>query len=93
MRLAPEVTAGLLLQKVDPVYPASAKQQHVDGPVQFQANIGKDGSVSNLKFLTGKPQLTAAAAAALRQWKYKPYQVNGQPTDVQTEITVDFKLQ
>jgi len=92
LHLAPEAAAGLLLEKVDPVYPPLALRQHVEGSVELQANIGKDGSTSNLKVLSGKPLLATAAAAAVRQWKYKPYELNGQPTEVQTEITVDFKL-
>ena len=92
LHLAPEVAAGLLLEKVDPVYPPLALQQHVEGSVELQANIGKDGSTSNLKVLSGKPLLAKAAAPAVRQWKYQPYELNGQPTEVQTEITIDFKL-
>ena len=86
------MAAGLLLEKVDPVYPPLALQQHVEGSVELQAHIGKYGSTSNLKVLSGKPLLAKAAAAAVRQWKYQPYELNGQPTEVQTEITVDFKL-
>jgi protein TonB len=92
LHLDPEAAAGLLREKVDPVYPSSALRQHVEGSVELQANIGKDGSTSNLKVLSGKPLLAKAAAAAVRQWKYQPYELNGQPTEVQTEITVDFKL-
>ena len=58
----------------------------------MQANIGKDGSVTSIKVLSGAPLLGKSAADAVSQWKYKPYQVNGRPTEVQTEITVDFKL-
>lgn len=92
LQLSQEDAAALLLQKVDPVYPQAALREHVEGSVELQANIGKDGSTSNLKVVSGKPLFAAAAAAAVRQWKYKPYQLDGQPTEVQTEITVDFKL-
>ncbi len=91
-QLAPDAAAALLLQKVDPTYPPSARQQGIQGPVQLQANIGKDGTTSNIKVLSGKPILATAAVAAVQQWKYQPYKVNGQPTEVQTQITVDFKL-
>ena len=92
LHLAPADAAGLLREKVDPTYPPSALQQKIEGSVELQANIGKDGTTSHLKVLSGKPRLASAAAAAVRQWKYQPYEVNGQPTEVQTEITVDFKL-
>ncbi len=92
LHLDAEAAAGLLREKVDPDYPPAALRQHVEGSVELQANIGKDGSTSNLKVLSGKPLLAKAAAAAVRQWKYQPYELNGQPTEVQTEITVDFKL-
>ncbi len=92
LHLAPDVAAGLLIEKAEPVYPASALQQRIEGSVELQATIGKDGSASGLKVLSGKSPFASAAAAAVRQWKYKPYEVNGQPAEFQTEITVDFKL-
>jgi protein TonB len=92
IHLAPEAAAALLVEKVDPVYPPSALQQRVEGSVQLHANIGKDGTTSDVKALSGKPELVTAATAAVRRWKYQPYMVNGQPTDVQTEINVNFKL-
>lgn len=92
VRLDAQTAAGLLLQKVDPVYPPAALQEHLEGSVKLEADVAKDGSTSNIKSLSGKPVLATAAATAVSQWKYKPYQVNGMPTAFQTEITVDFKL-
>lgn len=92
LHLAPDVAAALLVGRVEPAYPPSALQQHMEGPVELRANISKDGEPSNVKVLSGKPPLTTAAVAAVRQWKYKPYAVNGQATEFQTEITVNFKL-
>ncbi len=86
------VTEGLLIRKVMPEYPAIAKQEHVEGAVQLEAVIGKDGSVKNVKALGGNPLLVRAATDAVKQWKYKPYVLNGQPVEVDTNITVNFKL-
>jgi TonB family protein len=92
LRVAPEVAAALLLEKPDPIYPPAALQQHIEGSVKLQAHIGKDGSTSNIKTLSGNPLLAASAVAAVKQWRYKPYALDGAPTEVQTQITVDFKL-
>ncbi len=86
------VTEGLLVHKVVPEYPAIAKQEHVEGAVQLEAVIGKDGSVKNVKAQGGNPLLVRAAMDAVKQWKYKPYILNGQPVEVDTNITVNFKL-
>jgi protein TonB len=92
LHVAPEIAAALLLEKPDPIYPPSALQQHLEGSVKLQANIGKDGSTSNIKTLSGNPLFAASAITAVKQWKYKPYALGGAPTEVQTQITVDFKL-
>ena len=86
------ISAGLLLKRVPPVYPPLAKQLKVEGPVQLQANIGKDGSVVSVKLLSGDAMLTRSALEAVRQWKYKPYSVNGEPVEMQTQVTVNFRL-
>ena len=83
---------GLLLQKVQPIYPPEAARLHIEGAVVLQAEIGKDGSIASVKSLRGDPALVPAATDAVRRWKYKPYLVNGQPAEVQTEITVNFDL-
>ena len=92
LQVAPDAAAALLMEKVDPTYPPSARQQGIQESVQLQANIGKDGTTSNIKVLSGKPILATAAVAAVKQWKYEPYKVDGQPTEVQTQITLNFKL-
>jgi TonB family protein len=86
------VSQGLILKKVQPSYPAQALSIQVQGPVQLQATISKNGDITNLKVVSGQPMLVRAAMEAVRQWKYKPYFLNGQPVDVQTEITVNFRL-
>jgi protein TonB len=83
---------GLLIQKVQPVYPANALRMHVEGAVELQATIGKSGNMVTVKTLTGDPVLARAAKAAVLQWKYKPYLLNGEPVEIQTQITVNFKL-
>jgi protein TonB len=74
------------------MYPQSAKQMHVQGTVQLQATIGKDGNITSVKALNGEPVLARAAIDAVKQWKYKPYTLNSEPVEIQTQITVNFKL-
>jgi periplasmic protein TonB len=92
VKLSQGVSEGLILKKVSPHYPAQALQMHIEGSVQMQATIGKDGSISNLKILGGDPLLAHSAQEAVKQWKYKPYYLDGEPVDVQTQITINFKL-
>jgi protein TonB len=86
------VSQGLVLKKVQPKYPATALQMRIEGSVELLATIAKTGDISGLKILKGDPQLARAAADAVKQWKYKPYLLNGEPVEIQTQITVDFKL-
>ncbi len=86
------VTAGLLTHKVTPDYPSAAKAAHIQGTVVLRAIIGKDGKVQNLQVVSGHPMLAQAALEAVKQWRYKPYMLNGQPTEIDTNIKVDFKL-
>lgn len=92
LKLSQSVAEGLLISKVPPAYPEQAKQLKLEGPVQLEARIGKDGSISYVKAISGNDLLAHAATEAVRKWKYKPYVVNGQPVDIATRITVDFKL-
>jgi len=85
------ITQGLLLQHVNPSYPAVARQAHVHGDVLLQALIGKDGSIQNLKVLRGHALLAPAAENAVRQWRYRPYLLNGLPVEIETQITVQFR--
>ena len=92
LKISQGVFQGLLIKKVAPNYPAQAKQLRLEGPVLLQATILKDGGVGNIKQLSGDVVLGHAAIDAVRQWKYKPYYLNGEPTEIQTQITVNFKL-
>jgi protein TonB len=86
------VSQGLLVKKVQPFYPKNALFMHVEGAVELLATISKKGDISHVKVLSGDSQLTRAATDAVKQWKYKPYLLNGEPVEIQTEITINFKL-
>jgi periplasmic protein TonB len=86
------VSRGLLMKKVQPSYPTSALTMRIEGAVELQATISKTGDITHVKALSGNPQLTKAAIDAVKQWKYKPYLLNGEPVEIQTEVTVNFKL-
>jgi len=86
------VAQGFLVHQVKPVYPPLARQARIQGAVLLQAIIGKDGSIENLRLVSGHPMLAPAAIEAVRQWRYRPYTLNRAPVEVQTEITVDFVL-
>lgn len=92
VRVSQGVTEGLILKKVQPTYPPLARSARIQGQVVLQAVIGKDGSIQGLKAVSGHPMLTPAAIDAVRQWRYKPYFLNGEPVEVDTQITVNFTL-
>ena len=92
VKVSQGVSEGLLVKRVQPIYPEQARQMRVQGPVQLQATINKDGNISNVKVMTGNAQLARAAVEAVKQWKYKPYYLNNEPVEIQTQIMVNFKL-
>lgn len=92
VRVSAGVSQGLLIHKVQPSYPPLARQARIQGGVVLQAVIGKDGSIQNLRAVSGHPMLTPAAIDAVKQWRYKPYYLNGEPVEVDTQITVNFTL-
>lgn len=92
VRVSQGVTEGLLLRKVQPNYPPLARSARIQGQVVLQAVIGKDGTIQNLRAISGHPMLTPAAIDAVKQWRYKPYFLNGEPVEVDTQITVNFTL-
>ncbi len=83
---------SLLIERVEPQYPEQARQAHVQGVVVLAVEVNEKGAVQELRPLNGDPQLAAAAAAAVRQWRFRPYAPGGQPLSFQTQVTVDFKL-
>jgi protein TonB len=92
IRVSQGVMEGLILKRVQPHYPAQAMQMRIQGPVQLQATISKSGDITNLKIVSGDGILARAAQEAVKQWKYKPYYLNGDPVEIQTQILVNFKL-
>ena len=92
VRVSQGVTQGLLIRKVQPAYPALARQARIQGTVLLQAEISKTGDIINLQAISGHPMLVPAAVEAVKQWKYKPYILNGEPVEVDTQITVNFTL-
>src|SRR5271168_4936092 len=92
IRVSQGVTQGLIIRRVQPAYPPLARQARIQGPVVLQAEIGKDGSIQNLRLISGHPMLAPAAIEAIKQWKYKPYILNGEPVEVETTITFNFTL-
>jgi protein TonB len=86
------VAEGMLVRKIDPVYPRFAKDSRISGTVVLKATITKTGSIEGLQVASGPQVLGEAAVNAVRYWRYRPYMLNGQPVDVQTTINVVFKL-
>jgi len=79
--------------RVDPRYPPLAKQIHLEGIVEIRAIIAKDGTVQSLEILSGHVLLAKAAQDAILQWRYRPTLLRGKPVEVETLITVKFRLQ
>ena len=92
VRVSQGVSQGLLIKKVQPAYPPLARQARIQGSVMLQAEISKDGAIQNLRLISGHPMLAPAAIEAVKQWRYKPYYLNGEPVEVETQITVNFTL-
>lgn len=86
------VSQGLVIKKVQPTYPGNALRLQLEGSVHLLATIGKSGNITKVKTLGGEPLLAQAATEAVKQWKYKPYLLNGEPVEIQTQITINFKL-
>lgn len=84
---------GNLIHKVEPLYPAIAKIAGVQGPVLVKALISREGRIAQEQVVSGSRLLAPAALDAIRQWRYRPYYLNGEPVEVETEITVNFVLQ
>jgi protein TonB len=83
---------GNLIYRVQPFYPPIARQARVQGAVELRAIISKTGAIENLVVVSGHPMLSAAAIEAVKQWRYRPYLLNNEPIEVETEITVNFVL-
>lgn len=92
MRVSRSVMEANLLHKVDPHYPAEARNKHIHGDVILLATISKEGNITELKVVSGHPLLADAAREAVKQWKYTPFTLNGRPVEVETVITVRFEM-
>jgi len=90
--LSPEAASGSLLHRVEPEYPQEALQQRIQGPVALGVRIGRDGTVQKTELISGERLLADAAIAAVKQWRFKPRVVNGQRVEMQTTITLNFRL-
>ena len=92
VRVSSGVSQGLLVRHVNPTYPPLARQARIQGVVVLQAQISKGGDIENLQLISGHPMLAPAAIEAVKQWKYKPYLLNGEPVEVDTQVQVNFTL-
>jgi TonB family protein len=90
IRVGSNVQQANLILKVDPVYPAEARQERIQGAVRLLVTIGTNGTVQDMRLLSGHPLLVGAAMGAVRQWVYKPMLLNGQPMEVETVVDVNF---
>jgi protein TonB len=92
VRVSSGVVTGLKIRDSKPVYPPLARQARIQGTVVLQALISKTGDIENLQLISGHPMLAPAAIEAVKQWKYKPYLLNGEPVEVETQVQVNFTL-
>lgn len=90
-QVPPEVMQKLLVHRVEPVYPAEARKQRLQGVIALNVVVGRDGSVINMQPLNGPDILAQAAMDALRWWKFEPYRLNGEPAVVETTLAVEFR--
>lgn len=92
LRISSGVAESNLLHKVEPEYPREAEIAHVQGDVVIRCLISRQGDIAEAQVISGHPLLTQSALDAVKQWKYKPYALNGEPVEVQTTITIRFHL-
>jgi len=91
-RVPAALAQGNLIHDVKPQYPPQARHAKLEGTVVLLAVIGKDGSVQDVQVKSGAPLLVQAAIEAVKEWRYKPYLLNGQPVEVDTQIVINFTL-
>ncbi len=92
MRIASRVAEANLIHDVAPAYPPEAGRARIEGAVVLMAVIGKDGTVRDVRVESGLPLLAQAAIDAVKQWRYRPYLLNGEPIEVDSQITINFTL-
>jgi TonB family protein len=92
LEVSPEVAEGSLLHRVEPDYPEEARRQQIQGPVVLDVRTGRDGAVQEVKLVSGQRLLAEAAMAAVKQWRFGPRMAKGQPVEMQTKVTLNFRL-
>jgi TonB family protein len=92
VEVSPEVAEGSLLHRVEPDYPEEARREQIEGPVVLEVRTGRDGAVEEVKLLAGRSVLADAAIAAVKQWRFRPKVVNGKPAEIETRVTLNFRL-
>ena len=93
LELSPEVAEGSLLYRVEPEYPEEARQRQMQGSVVLDVRMGRDGAVQAVNLVSGQALLADAAIVAVKQWRFKPRLVKGQPVEMQTKVMLNFRLQ
>lgn len=93
VRVSQGVTKGMLVYRIEPAYPPLAREARIQGVVVLTAIIDKDGNIHNLQLVSGHPMLAPAAIDAVKHWRYKPFLLNGQPVEVETTVTVNFRME
>jgi len=93
IRISQGITQGMVISKIEPQYPKIAIAARVTGVVLLKAVISKEGEIKELQVVSGHPLLVAAAMDAVKQWRYRPYLLNGDPVEVETNITVTFQIE
>lgn len=92
LRVSPGVAEGLKTHTVDPIYPREARDKGIQGEVILQATIDTKGNIASLTAVKGDPILADASIEAVKQWRYKPFLLNGEPVEVETTIKVVFHM-
>ena len=92
MRVSKGVLVGMLLSPIHPVYPAIARAAGISGSVVVEAVISRTGTIESLHVISGPEMLRSAALDAIRAARYQPFRLNGEPIEVQTTITVNFRM-
>jgi periplasmic protein TonB len=92
IRVSQGVTRGMLTLRIEPTYPPLARQARVQGDVVLKAIVSKEGNITELELISGHPMLAPAAIAAVKQWHYRPFLLNGEPIEVETVVTVIFRI-
>jgi periplasmic protein TonB len=92
IKVGGDVQSASLVKQVTPQYPGIARSAHVSGTVTLHAIISKDGSIERLEYVSGPPLLMASAMSAVKEWRYRPTMLNGQPVEVDTTVQVVFSL-